>query len=122
MRLTNRIFALAALAAVTGAALAADPAPTPVVLPGAEQFDVKSKAGREYRIFLAAPAGKAPAAGYPVIYLPDANGDFPILLSAVRRQARGGGGAVVVGIGYPGEAKAFGERRTFDLTPAASEE
>lgn len=99
------------------------PVGSPVVLPGAEQFDLTAKSGLVYRIYLAVPAGKAPERGFPVIYLTDANGNFPILLSAVRRQTMGEAQAVVVGIGYPTEdRREQSERRSFDLTPAASEE
>jgi predicted alpha/beta superfamily hydrolase len=114
------------LAVLVGAASlppagAADP--TPVSIPQAEQFDVKSKGGLDYRIFVAAPKGKAPEKGYPVIYLTDGNGNFPTLLSAVRRQGPGGAAAVVVGIGYPSDdEKEFNARRTLDLTPLTSPE
>ena len=125
MRLRERLVTLCAalLPAALGAAAAADPAPAPVVLPRAEQFDLTSKAGREYRVFVAAPRGPAPAAGHPVVYLTDGNGNFPILYSAVRRQSGADLAAVVVGVGYPtDDARAHHERRAFDLTSPASPE
>jgi predicted alpha/beta superfamily hydrolase len=114
-------FVLLACLAVTPA-FAADP--TPVVVPKAEQFDVTSKGGLEYRVFVAAPAGKAPEGGFPVIYHTDGLGNFLALHAALRRQSPGGdAGAVLVGVGYPGDGeKAFAARRTLDLTPPTSEE
>lgn len=115
----------AVTALVLAAALAAPSAadPTPVVIPGAEQFDVRSKTGLDYRVFVAAPKGKAPAGGRPVIYLTDGNGNFPTLLSAVRRQGPGDTSAVVVGVGYPSDdPKTHNARRSLDLTPATSAE
>lgn len=95
----------------------------PVTIPNAEQFDVRSASGREYRIFVAAPKSMPPAAGYPAIYLSDGNGNFPLLAAAVRRLSMNDASAVVVGIGYPSDdSKVHGERRTFDLTPKTSEE
>jgi uncharacterized protein len=121
MRLVGATLAVLATAAAT--LPGADPSPSPVVIPQAEQFDVTSKAGPVFRIFLAAPRGKAPGAGHPVIYLSDGNGNFPTVHAAVRRQSTGDLAAVVVGIGYPtDDARAHAERRSFDLTPPASEE
>ena len=119
----TRLVALWAVALPTalGAAAAADPVPAPVVIPRTEQFDLTSKAGRVYRVFAAAPRGPSPAAGHPVIYLPDGNGNFPILHAAVRRQSGADLAAVVVGIGYPtDDVRAHHERRAFDLTSPAS--
>lgn len=99
------------------------PAADPVSIPDTDQFDLRSKSGQEYRIFVAPPAGPPPASGWPVIYLSDGNGNFPVLRAAVQRQTMGGSPAVVVGIGYPNhDAKNHGERRTYDLTPATSPE
>lgn len=120
MRPLTCLLALCA-AALPPASGAADPAPAPVVLPRAEQFDLTSKAGRDYRVFIAGPGGPAPAAGYPVVYLTDGNGNFPVLYSAVRRQSGADLVAVVVGVGYPtDDARAHHRRRAFDLTPPAS--
>ncbi|VTR93729.1 Putative esterase OS=Pseudomonas putida CSV86 GN=CSV86_27162 PE=4 SV=1 [Gemmata massiliana] len=119
MRLSG--IALIVLASMAVTIFAADP--TPVVIPRTEQFDVKSKNGLEYRIFVAAPTGKAPDAGYPVIYLSDGNGNFPTVHSAARRLSMNDLSAVVVGIGYPtDETKVHNERRSFDLTPPTSAE
>lgn len=100
---------------------AAEPALSPVVIPGAEQFDLRSKAGLDYRIFVAAPQGEPPAGGFPIIYLTDANANFPVMLFALRRRVMGEAQAIVVGIGYPSEQRGVqSERRSFDLTPEAS--
>lgn len=116
-------FALLAGIGPVSMALADEPAPAgrPVTVPRAEQFDLRSKSGREYRIFVAGPAGEIPDPGAPVIYLSDGNANFPILLEAARRQAREAPQVVVVGIGYPTEDGAVHrERRAYDLTPASS--
>lgn len=95
------------------------PAMSPIVVPGAQQFDITAKSGAVYRISLAAPVGAAPAAGWPVIYLTDGNSQFLPLLLAAQRQSREGLSAVVVGIGYPTEDRAvISSRRSWDLTPA----
>lgn len=78
--------------------------------------------GREYRIFVAWPSEPAPAAGFPLFYVLDANAAFATLVEALRmrshrRDATGVGPAVVVGIAYPGDGPYMRERRTFDFTP-----
>ena len=116
-----RLAALVALACVAAALPAADP--SPVTVPGAEQFDLTAKGGGEYRVFVAKPKGKAPPDGFPVVYLTDGNGNFPLLLTAVRRQSAGGLAAVVVGVGYPtDDPAAHAARRTYDLTPPTDPE
>lgn len=119
-----RALGLASLVLLSAAALAvAQPAGAPVVVPRAEQVDVRSKAGREYRLFLQAPPkdGPAPAGGYPVYYFTDANASFPLVASLARIQQPTIGPVVLVGIGYPTDDR--GEitvRRSFDLTPVAA--
>lgn len=80
--------------------------------------------GREYRIFVAWPSEPAPAAGFPLFYVLDANAAFATLVEALRmrshrRDATGVGPAVVVGIAYPGDGPYMRDRRTFDFTPPA---
>jgi hypothetical protein len=69
-----------------------------------EQFDFTSKVtGRTYRIFVARPFTPAPAAGHPVLYVLDANGEFLTAAETARLRSLTGevAPAVVVGIGYP---------------------
>jgi predicted alpha/beta superfamily hydrolase len=95
----------------------------PVTLPRAEYFDLRSKAGRDYRIFVSGPKQPASDAGSPVIYLTDGNAHFPLVLSAAQRQVRDSMPCVVVGIGYPTEdPKELRTFRSFDLTPPTSAE
>jgi hypothetical protein len=94
--------ALAAPAPAPAAAPAAAPAPAPVSLFGASQFDLASKiSGRTYRVFVYKPLTPAPPSGYPVIFVTDGNGMFPLAAAQMAIMALGGKGAVVVGIGYP---------------------
>lgn len=93
----------------------------PVVLPLATQIDFRAKSGLDYRIYIAAPEGPAPAEGFPVLYLTDANINFSAILAAVRKQSRETLPAVVVGIGYPTDnLREQVAQRAFDLTPATS--
>ncbi|WNJ93120.1 alpha/beta hydrolase [Bosea sp. 685] len=96
----------------------------PVTLPRSEQFALRSRVGRAYRIFVAWPASPPPAEGFGVIYLLDANATFGTMVEAMRMQSRHPGAtgvapALIVGIGYPTEEPFDVERRTYDLTPAA---
>lgn len=124
MRTRRIVLSLAcALAAQAGAvlpsALAEDPPGRPVIVPSAEQFDLRSKSGLDYRIFLAGPTVDVPEAGAPVIYLTDANLNFPLFVAAARQRTRYEPRAVIVGIGYPGEdPNAHLERRIYDMTPS----
>lgn len=86
-----------------------------------------ASASGAYQLFVAAPAGPAPAGGFPVIYLLDANAAFGTLVEAMRRGAArrgatGIGEAVLVGIGYPGAETYDRTRRTFDYTTGPSAE
>jgi hypothetical protein len=75
---------------------------TPVPLFGASQFDLASKiSGRTYRVFVYKPLTPAPPSGYPVIFVTDGNGMFPLAAAQMAIMTLGGKGAVVVGIGYP---------------------
>lgn len=97
----------------------------PVVVPGAQQFDLTSTAGgRTYRIFVGIPAKPAPADGYRVLYVMDANAMFLTALESVRALERRPDvpkdiATVVVGIGYS-DGTDVATERTFDLTPAGS--
>ncbi|MFH5186519.1 alpha/beta hydrolase [Paenibacillus sp. TAB 01] len=92
----------------------------PFGIPGAKQFDIHSKSGRAYRIFVYVPLSEPPAAGFPVFYLLDANAVFATAVEAVRVQGRrpektGVSPAVVVGIGYPADMP-FVPDRFYDFT------
>jgi predicted alpha/beta superfamily hydrolase len=109
-------------AALAGGAGAQNGAP--VTLPGLRQFDIAPRAGGRppWRIFLRQPDGPAPAAGWPALFLLDANAVIGIASDALRVQAAFPGDTgirdgVLVGIGYPTEAAYDDRRRPFDLTP-----
>ena len=113
---------LAGTAVLGGAATAQNGAPA--LLPGVRQFEITPRAGGRppYRIFLRRPDGPAPAAGWPALYLLDANAVMGIAADALRVQAAFPGetgirDGVLVGIGYPTEAAYDDRRRAFDLTP-----
>ncbi|MBA2117670.1 alpha/beta hydrolase [Bremerella alba] len=92
-------------------------------IPNTEVFDLKSKSGIGYRIFVAKPVGDPPASGFPVLYVLDANGYFSLAASLNRLGSRGANrGGIVVGIGYPIDGPFDMQRRTFDLTTKASAE
>jgi uncharacterized protein len=102
--LTQGAFAAAAAApAVARANASADAgAKKPVPLFGASQFDLASKiSGRTYRIFLYEPLIPRPPSGYPVLFVTDGNGMFPLAAAQMAIMGLEGKGAIVVGIGYP---------------------
>jgi len=75
---------------------------------------------REYRIFVSQPYEDPPSAGFPVIYVLDANVVFGTMVEAMRVQAgrpdrTGVIPAVIVGIGYPTE-RPFSPARFYDFT------
>jgi len=89
-------------------------------LPIASQ-DMKSAEGLTYRIIVSPPAGPAPTAGYPVIYVMDGNAWTPFVSEVIRTNLQFGTRskvepAVVVGIGYPIEGAFDLTRRDWDLT------
>jgi predicted alpha/beta superfamily hydrolase len=117
---------LAAMPLATALAAVLD-AGTPLTVADASQHILRATgSGREYQISIARPVQPAPAAGYPVIYVLDANAMVLTAIEAVRaherRLDRGQADvAVVVGIGYlPGINPA--QERSYDLTPAAASE
>ena len=89
------------------------------MLPGAIQFDMKSKiTGRTYRIFVAAPSGPPPHTGYPAVYLLDARTTFATVASQARiAQSEGRPPMLIVGIGYPDDGASL-LLRNRDLTPS----
>jgi uncharacterized protein len=111
MKLTA-LLAITALGLTQAAYAAAPPAPaaapadagakTPVALFGASQFDLASKiSGRTYRIFVYKPLVPAPPSGYPVLFVTDGNGMFPLAAAQTALLGLEGKGAIIVGIGYP---------------------
>lgn len=106
---------------VPSATAAELPGATPVGFGQWRQFDMPSEiSGHTYRIFISAPDGPAPAGGFPVVYVTDANGLFPIAAGQARtfdldpllRRA------IVIGVGYPVDDQSWFERRSRDLTPS----
>ncbi|HEY2781551.1 MAG TPA: alpha/beta hydrolase-fold protein [Steroidobacteraceae bacterium] len=91
----------------------------PVTMERAEQWTMRSKAGRIFEISIARPSGTAPAHGYPVMYVLDPSTAFATLVDTVRNQEQMFGPVVVVGIGYTSDAE--GENRTLDLTPPTNQ-
>lgn len=94
---------------------------TPVAMPRSREERLEID-GRVYRVFLAWPSQPAPAAGYPLFYVLDANAAFATVVEAIRMRAHrpdatAVGPAVVVGVGYPGDEPYHRVRRTFDYTP-----
>ena len=121
------LFLSALLAALTVPALAQSAPPQsqpvtaeqsrsrPVAMERAEQWTMRSKAGRSFEISIARPSAAAPASGYPVMYVLDPSTAFATLVETVRNQEQMFGPVVVVGVGYPSDAEE--ENRTLDLTP-----
>lgn len=94
----------------------------PVAVPRSEQFDLQSPKHGDYRILVALPDAPAPARGYPVVYVLDADLLFGTVAETVRLQSRspqasGVSPAIVVGIAYPEKDNALA-RRAVDYTPA----
>lgn len=84
-------------------------------------FDLRSRNGRVYRIFVADPVRPMPPEGFPVVYVLDANAMFATVAEATRFQ-KNLTPAVVVGIGYPTDAMLDPDRRYFEYTPVTPEE
>ncbi len=106
-----------------GTVVAAESA-APLVVKGAQQFDLHSVQGRGYRIFVSLPDKPAPAGGYGVLYVLDGNAMFLTAMEAVRATERRPDvpreqATIVVGIGYP-DGTDIGRERTYDLTPPGS--
>lgn len=81
--------------------------------------------GKRYRLLVSEPAGDPPAAGWPVVYLIDANLHFGIAVDTARIQERWPDTreAVIVGIAYQTDSVIEALRvRTHDLTPPTPRE
>lgn len=112
------IRALALALAVAAPVVVPAPAVAQSVLPDVQSWPMKAANGRSFRVFVATPKAPAPAGGYPVFYVLDANIMFATAVDTVRALERrpGGSPAIVVGIGYDDGVDA-GKERAFDLTP-----
>jgi predicted alpha/beta superfamily hydrolase len=84
------------------------------------QFDMVSKInGRTYRIFVHTPPTPPPAGGYPVLYVTDGNGTFPVAAGQAELEALTGADMLVVGVGYATDAvMPLQFLRLKDLTPS----
>ena len=110
---------LAAMPVEVGSALA-QPAVKPYNMARSTQFDITSKInGRSYRIFIYMPATPPPLGGYPVLYVTDGNGLFPIVAGQAEINGLLGSKMLVVGIGYPTDDPMIPmQLRNIDLTPS----
>jgi len=125
-----RAYLTAALAcaifmAPTSHVQAKPPAAPPAAFLPMTYHDLQSAEGLSYRIIVAPPAGPAPAAGYPVIYVLDGNAWAPLVADIIRVNNNFGVAshtepAVVVGIGYPIDGPFDEDRRAHDLTTRAT--
>src|SRR3546814_14658321 len=94
----------------------------PLVVPNTSVRTMQaSGSGRGYQITVALPSRPPRQAGYPVIYVLDANIMLMTAIDAARAYDRrldrqAGDDAVVVGIGYPAGVD-DGAERMYDMTP-----
>ena len=106
------------------------PAGHAAVLPHTHEFDITSRAGKTYRIFVSVPPGQPPPEGYGVMVVLDANAYFGAAADAMgllrqfplmpeKGKLVDAAPTIVVGVGYPGDEPINGERRTWDFMPAA---
>jgi predicted alpha/beta superfamily hydrolase len=114
----SSILALA-LAATPASTVPATFATSPALDPWAVQFDLPSAiTGRTYRIYVTKLLGPTPKAGWPVVYVLDADVTFPSLAAQMMMRTAGGdSGALLVGAAYP-NALATMTLRNRHLTPS----
>ncbi len=116
-----RLLAALVLLAFPAAAHAVAPASyPPVVAPGTQDRTMTMVPGRPCcRLLISVPEGKPPAAGWPVIYILDGNSVFGTLRDEIRRESADTyeAPAIIVAIGYPGDAPWNDDQREHDLTP-----
>src|SRR6185312_6484436 len=80
--------AFLAIAPAANAESAAPPQPKPYSFVRSAQFDLPSKiSGRTYRIFVHTPPTPPPPGGYPVLYVTDGNGTFPVAAGQAELEA-----------------------------------
>ena len=100
----------------------------PVRILGSHQLDMRDAAsGRVWRIFVQVPDAPAPAGGYPVLYLLDANASFMTAAQIARNTGNRPAGMrrdplMVVGIGYPVDGSMDQAARKRDYTPPPATE
>lgn len=97
----------------------------PFLIPGTEQWSFVSCKAKEYRIMVWIPDIPEPAAGFPVVYMLDANAAFGSMVEAVRLLSRGPykiEPAIIVGIGYETDEPLDTKRRFYDFTIHADPE
>lgn len=106
-----------------GLEMAAPTAVTGVVLPGTEAWWVRDPTGRDYRVWVALPAGyeRDTHLRYPVLYVTDALYSFPLVRSV--RNMVGQGGAhlmpfILVGL-PPQQGLSSQQSRSRDYTPTS---
>lgn len=136
-RIFPAVFVFASVVALAGCQSGANPpghgevllagAPdsaTAVTVANSAQWDMRAHGSeRTYRVFVSVPEAPAPAAGYPVLYVLDANSMFLTAMETVRRyegrpDTSDAPPTVVVGIGYPPETD-ISPARVWALTPSA---
>ena len=102
------LLALAIAEAPVAAPAAAPEVPvsSPAKVPWAVQYDLPSKiTGRTYRIYVAKPVSPPPKGGWPVVYVLDADINFPsVAAQMVMRSVSGQRAAIIVGVAYPADA------------------
>ncbi|MDH2328432.1 alpha/beta hydrolase-fold protein [Cereibacter sp. SYSU M97828] len=79
-----------------------------------DSHDLSERQVPGHRLFIAVPRGRAPQAGWPVLYMLDGNAAFDFLTPEHLAMAAG---LVLVGVGYDTDRQFARERRTFDFTP-----
>jgi predicted alpha/beta superfamily hydrolase len=93
-----------------------------VTIPGSEVRKITSKivAGQEYELYIMLPSGyKAADKKYPVVYLMDAQWDFPLVTGLYGANNYDGfiPGLIIVGVTWSGEHASYDSLRTRDYTP-----
>jgi uncharacterized protein len=133
------LFAVCALLAWNGRAVAANTQTTAASTPAAQPDDYKkpllllprttvettlsSPAGHPHRIVVSAPQGGEPKGGYPVIYVLDGDGWMGTAVEIAKmREFEKLDPAVVVGVGYPSHSFFDALGRSYDFTPRGSVE
>lgn len=118
--MTRLALLLCSAALMAPAAQAQAPAPSAgYVVPETEGWEIESRQGEIYGIYVSRPPGEAPAGGYPVLYVLDGDAVFAGFAEARRIQspyATGADKMIIVGVGYPG-GSLYDSRRVGDFTP-----